>query len=203
MLTQKYKHTSIVNRPKWSRKENINGRCATLKYSPNHYRLSPCRHSLPVPINQMDVKSRQRKKRLLRGLIHGSDEWRTNTFRETIREKTQREKPVCVCVFVWFVNAPPVALLLSLITFVAAVHAHLASIWTHVALHALHSRLAGTQARHLLAVVPDRACGVAVTRCHGDVEGEKKEKKDWWENNCQLGTRGIWIAWFIKCTMCV
>lgn len=65
----------------------------------------------------------------------------------------------------WLINAPPVDLVLPLITFVAAVHAHLASIWTHVALHALHSRLAGTQTRHLLAVVPDRARGVTVTSC--------------------------------------
>lgn len=74
------------------------------------------------------------------------------------------------------INAPPVAAVLSLITFVAAIHAHLASIWTHVALHALHSCLAGTQTRHLLAVVPDGACGIAVTRCHGEVE-ETREKK--------------------------
>lgn len=80
-----------------------------------------------------------------------------------------------MCVFKWCINAPLAATASSLITFVAAVHAHHASIWTHVALHALHSRLAGAQTRHLLAVVPDRARGVAVTRCHGDVEEEKRK----------------------------
>lgn len=78
----------------------------------------------------------------------------------------------------WFISTPPVALVLSLITFVAAIHAHLASIWTHIALHALHSRLAGTQTRHLLAVVPDRARGVAVTRCRGEVQEKRKRKID-------------------------
>lgn len=76
----------------------------------------------------------------------------------------------CVHVFV-------LASVLSLITFVAAVHAHLASIWTHIALHALHSRLAGAQARHLLAVVPDRARGVAVARCRGKVEEETTQNR--------------------------
>lgn len=46
------------------------------------------------------------------------------------------------------------AVVLSVITFGTAVHAHHAAVRTHVALHALHSRLAGAQARHLLAVVP-------------------------------------------------
>lgn len=72
---------------------------------------------------------------------------------------------MCVNVFVFYKRST--GRLGTLITFVAAIHAHLASIWTHVALHAFHSRLAGAQTRHLLTVVPDRACGVAVTRCHG------------------------------------
>lgn len=92
--------------------------------------------------------------------------------------KGKREKMlVCVCVFVLVINTPLVALVLSLITFVAAIHAHLASIWTHVALHALHSHLAGAQARHLFTVVPDGACGIAVTSCHRQVEEKKKERK--------------------------
>lgn len=75
-----------------------------------------------------------------------------------------------------FIHTPLAVLVSSLITFVAAVHAHLASIWTHVALHALHSRLAGTQTRHLLTVVPDRTRRVAVARCHKEV-GRKKEEE--------------------------
>lgn len=78
--------------------------------------------------------------------------------------------------FIGFINAPPVAWVLALSTFVTAIHAHLASIWTHVALHALHSGLAGTQTRHLLAVISDRARGVAFTRYHG--EEEEKRRKD-------------------------
>lgn len=63
------------------------------------------------------------------------------------------------------------------ITFVAAVHAHLAPIWAHVAFHALNARLAGAQARHLLAVVPDRARGVAVARCRKKREQSEGRKE--------------------------
>lgn len=62
------------------------------------------------------------------------------------------------------------------VTFVAAVHAHHASVRTHVALHALHSRLAGAQARHLLAVVAHRARGVAVARCRTERKRERKKE---------------------------
>lgn len=65
-----------------------------------------------------------------------------------------------------------------LITVVAAVHAHLASIWAHVALHALHSSLAGAQTRHLLAIISDRAHGIAAARCREGVEGRRKKKID-------------------------
>lgn len=94
--------------------------------------------------------------------------------------KSKRERSVCdhVFVFVWVINTSLVALVHSLITFVAAIHAHLASIWTHVALHALHSRLAGAQTRHLFTVVPDGACGVTVTSCHGQVEERRKRRID-------------------------
>lgn len=61
------------------------------------------------------------------------------------------------------------------VTFVTAVHAHHASVRTDVALHALHSCLAGAQARHLLAVVAHRARRVAVARCK--VERHKRERK--------------------------
>lgn len=72
----------------------------------------------------------------------------------------------------WFNNAPPAVLVFSPITFVAAIHAHLASIWTHIALHALHSRLAGTQTGHLLTVVPYRTRGVAVACCHEELDNK-------------------------------
>lgn len=75
--------------------------------------------------------------------------------------------------FVWFINILLAVLVSSLITFVAAIHAHLASIWTHVALHALHSHLTGTQTRHLLTIITDRTCGVTVACCHGEVEEKK------------------------------
>lgn len=63
------------------------------------------------------------------------------------------------------------------VTFVAAVHAHHASVRTHVALHALHPRLAGAQARHLLAVVAHRARGVAVARCPTERKRERERNK--------------------------
>lgn len=69
-----------------------------------------------------------------------------------------------------FLQAPTAASALSLITVVAAVRAHLASIWADVALQAPHARLAGAQARHLFAVVSDRARGVAAARCSEEVE---------------------------------
>lgn len=64
-------------------------------------------------------------------------------------------------------EAPPTA--------VTAVHAHLASIRTHVALQALHRRLTGAQARHLLAVVPDRAHGIAAARWREEEEEEEED----------------------------
>lgn len=97
------------------------------------------------------------------------------------------------------------ALMLFLITFVAAIHAHLAPIWTHVALHALHSRLARAQTRHLLTIIPDWARSVAVACCRGKVG--KKNERDWWgkKKASQLATtagREIGVARFIVCTNC-
>lgn len=62
----------------------------------------------------------------------------------------------------------------AVVTFVTAVHAHHASVRTNVALHALHSRLARAQARHLLAVVAHRARGVAVARCRMERHTERE-----------------------------
>ncbi len=123
----------------------------TVKYFPNHYWLTALQPFPPCD-NKPDGCEKQTEKELaLRGVC------------------------VCVCVCVWFIDPPLVSLVLSLITFVATIHAHLASIWTHVALHALHSRLAGTQTRHLLAVVSDWTRGVAVTCCHRDND-RKRDK---------------------------
>lgn len=138
----------------------------TLEYFPNHY-WSALLQPLPsLPVKLMDAKSRWRKKWLLPG-------WSTNQISDKnhfgMIERSWNQGEKCVCVFgFWMPHT--LALMLFLITFVAAIHAHLAPIWTHVALHALHSRLARAQTRHLLTIIPDWARSVAVACCRGKVE---------------------------------
>lgn len=89
---------------------------------------------------------------------------------------------------------------MALVTFVTAVHAHHASVRTNVALHAFHSRLAGAQARHLLAVVAHRARGVAVARCRMERHTERnKERVSIFRLKATIGNKEHKVSWFKLC----
>lgn len=83
------------------------------------------------------------------------------------------------------------------ITFVATIHTHLAPIWTDVAFHALYSCLAGTQTRHLLAVISDRARSITVTRCQKKRLWKNSQRDETISGGHSCNKREIRIAWFI------